>query len=391
MSIKMNSKFILRIEDTDKARSDVKFTEELMESLRWLGIQWEPTVMLQTQQEAEGVYHHFVESLLHLGLAYRCGCSQQTLKMLKAHQLKNKLILGYEGNCRSARHDTGPIRLNWSAVRMFLEPNEYGGFKDVYFADTIFGSRHSDIRDFRDVILERSDGSATYFLANTFDDVVAGVTNIVRGADLISQTAMQIVFRRVIQKVLGIDNEHHHYTHLPLVLAEGGEKLSKRDAATKSIKNYKDEGILKDALVQFILGVGNHSVPKDRAVGFEELVELYDITQNSKNNISVSEGLLLHINKLHMRSMPLEAFSDLLPSTMPIPEVLALCIPRAKTLNQLADEINNAYHDALALPGKPSGAPFAYLRSTYLNGRPTMSIPELYEIKEKIYGYKESV
>ncbi len=303
LSQQTNAPFIYRIEDTDVARSTKAFEVEMMDSLKWLGMTSDEAPIRQSDQESSGIYKEIAQRLIDAGLAYYCNCSKLDLKKMKVMQLQQKKPLGYEGTCRAYGNPSGVLRLDIGAVRMFLEPNEHGGGKDLYFHDAVYGDRHIDIRDLRDIVLLRTDGTATYLMANTVDDTLSGVTDIVRGADLLPQTAIQILLRKVLVRVMGLNPQLPAYTHVPLVLGETGEKLSKRSKTTKSIKELEDEGILPEAIIQFVLGVGNNSVLQDSKQSLEDIVKTYDSSQNAKKNVRYSDHQMYRINKLHIQAM----------------------------------------------------------------------------------------
>jgi len=381
MSRKTNSKFYYRIEDTDAARSTKEFEDEITESMSWLGIHSESEVIRQSDQESSGVYRDIAKALIANGLAYYCQCSKKDLQNMKGAQLAQKRPLGYEGTCRARGHDKGVLRLNIGAVRMYLEPNEFGGGKDLRFADNVYGDRHVDIRDLRDIVLLRTNGTSTYLMANTVDDTITGITNIVRGADILPQTAIQILLRRVITAVLDLDTPIPSYTHVPLVLGENGEKLSKRAPTTKSIKELKEMGILPDAITQFILSIGNNSVPRDKALTLDEIVEVYDEKHNAKNNVAFSFHLLLHINKLHIRRMASSYWSH-------HESVVDICKYRFKTLEevtrdiQLSHDIISTHKKALQVLKDSDFNPedCRKFRDTHLDGESSMSLSRLYTL-----------
>ena len=338
---KNSAEFHLRIEDTDAARSTTEFEHEILDSLSWLGLEAEPSMVRQSDQEAGGVYRQIADRLKEAGLAYHCNCSKLDLKRMKAMQMTQKKPLGYEGTCRARANPAGVLRLDIGAVRMFLAPNEYGGGKDLHFHDHVYGPRHIDIRDLRDIVLLRADGTATYLMANTIDDTLTGISNIVRGADILPQTAIQILLRQVITKVMHLDETMPEYTHVPLVLGEGGEKLSKRSPTTKSIADLRDDGLLPEAINQFILGIGNNSVPRDRAVGMQELIDGYDESNNAKNNVAFSFHQLKHINKLHIRNKTSAELNVLMGTGYP-DKLLDVCKYRNSTLADLMMDLDKS-------------------------------------------------
>jgi len=334
----VNADFHLRIEDTDLARSTEAFERDIVESISWLGIQFNETVVRQTQQAEGGLYSQVADILTKNHLAYYCGCSRLSLQKLKAAQIQDKLPIGYTGICRGKEHSTGPLRLNMAAVRLFLdEDNEYGGLRHIKFTDNVFGSRNTDLRDLNDVILMRASGDATYLMANTVDDLFSGVTDIVRGADILPQAPIQIILRTIVAKLMHMPIDSPQYTHVPLVLGEGGEKLSKRSPSTKSILELKAEGIFPDAITQFTLAIGNNSISKEKALNLQEIVECYDPKQNAKNNVAFSTHQLLFINKLHLRRASTEELNTLMGTSF-LDEVLTICKGRVNNLVSLKED-----------------------------------------------------
>ena len=392
MSKKANKPFHLRIEDTDAARSTQEFEDEILDSLDWLGIKVDTEITKQSVNESSGLYGDVTKILIDKGLAYYCQCNIQSLKRLKAAQMRAKKPLGYEGNCRASGHTSGVLRLNIGAVRMFLDPNEFGGGKDIHFTDGVYGARHVDIRDLRDVVLMRSNGTATYLLANTIDDTMIGIHNIVRGADLLPQTAIQILLRQTIVKALSLTDSKLSYTHVPLVLGESGEKLSKRSPTTKSIRDLRYEGIMPNAISQFILGVGNNSVPRDRYVSPDELIDLYDETKNSKNNVAFSEHMLKHINKLHIRESSNTELRRLIDISDCPSEVLEVCKYRSDTINALRYDVKNTmfvlnkFDEQLRVIPQTIEA-YKEFRHSKLGDLATLGIPELQKLQGVLDGH----
>lgn len=342
MSKQLNANFILRIEDTDLARSTLESEEEIKETIKWLGVTHDPSVIHQSSQEADGFYKTIGDKLVSAGVAYYCACTKHYLQAMKSAQIKAKASLGYDGTCRDDKHTSGALRLNMAKVREYLDvDNEYGGLRHVRFTDNVYGYRHTDIRDLNDIVLLRGSGEATYLLANTSDDLFSGVSNIVRGADILPQTSLQILLRRCISKAFDFPMEDPEYTHVPLVLGENKEKLSKRAPTTKSILELRDEGFLPDAIIQFSLAIGNNSISKDIAMSLQEVIESYDASKNAKNNVAFSMHQLKHINKLHIRRESMESL-NLLMGTSFSEEIINICKLRANTLVALKEECKQA-------------------------------------------------
>ncbi len=283
-----NSKFILRMEDTDKVRSQQRWADEIIQTLSALGVQHDGDIVYQSHRHNR--YHEIAECLVKKGFAYYCSCSVEELKAMKRRQIMTKSRIGYEGTCRDKGNTSGVLRLNIPAIIR----------KKVHFNDGIFGSKTLDYREIPDAVLMRANGEATYLLANTVDDFDAGVTHIVRGADLLPQTFLQICLFKAL-KVCYNKGAVPEYTHLPLMLDENGEKISKRKEETKSILSYLEQGVFPDAIIQFVLSIGNKSIPTNSAFTLQEMIEMYDVTATSMKNTKYLEHKLWHINKLHLK------------------------------------------------------------------------------------------
>lgn len=387
---KAKAPFHLRLEDTDAVRSTEQFAEGIVEAFTWLGVDFEKEVIKQSEQETAGVYRDIAEALISSGIAYYCGCSPSVLKKMKAHQVKNKSRLGYVGACRDSEHPSGALRLNIGAVREFLDENNefHGGLKDLRFTDGVYGPRHVDIRDLNDVVLMRGNGAATYIFANTVDDMLTGITDIVRGADILPQTALQIVLRRVMSKLLGKSQTDPVYTHVPLVLGENKEKLSKRAPTTTSIVQYREAGYLPEAIAQFALALGNKSIPMEEPLSMVQIIERYDESQNSKVNIAFSEHQLLFVNKLHLRIKSAKELNKLMGTSFS-EDLVNTFKARTKTLVQLKAEIEDALEihktylselKALAQLGFQS-ANCAKFRESFLDGKCTVGLEVIEQLK----------
>ena len=383
-----NAGFCLRIEDTDIARSTKEFEENILNSLGWLGIKHSGNVVRQSSQEKSGFYKSIAEGLVKAGLAYYCGCSKDSLQKMKMSQIQHKLPLGYTGICRDSGHNSGALRLNMAAIRLALdEHGEYGGLRHIKFEDDVYGTRNTDLRDLNDIVLLRASGEATYLLANTVDDLFAGVTNIVRGADILPQTPIQILLRTAIARTQKLPESAPRYAHVPLVLGENKEKLSKRSPSTKSILELKSAGILPTAITQFTISIGNNSISKEKAMSFSEIVKAYDSSKNAKNNVAYCEHQLLFINKLHIRNTSCEELNSLMDTSFPS-NILEVCKYRVSTLIALKEDaekvlhvLNNFDNELKVLKDKGTTADNCKeFREIYLEGSSGISLSALVDI-----------
>lgn len=378
--------FILRMEDTDTSRSTQEFSTNILDSLTWAGIKHDGKILSQSNNYSKGVYKNIIQDLLDNNLAYYCTCSVETLRNMKRQQIRSKSKIGYNGACRDSKNTEGVIRLNIPNIRKLIDrTGEYGGRRSTKFIDGVYGSRNIDLRDINDIVIARATGMPTYILANTVDDLLANVNHIVRGCDLLPQTVSQLILRESISIVSNKVSDTPLYTHLPLVLGEQGEKLSKRNPATTSILQYKERGILPDALNQFILSIGNNSVPRDKAITLDTLIKIYDVTKNAKNNVKYSEHLLYFINKLHIRKTTNDNLNKLLGTSFKN-DILDVCKYRVDNLISLKEECTKtletlkSYNKELKSLSNTSIITCKTFRKKYLNNSKGVSITTLRQL-----------
>jgi glutamyl-Q tRNA(Asp) synthetase len=191
-------RWLVRMEDLDRAREVAGCAEQILRTLELFGLNWDGAVEYQSERRAH--YAHALEKLERLGATFECSCSR------REHDRES----GYPGTCRD-----GPTRTGPTATRFRVE--------DIIVSvkDRLQGRCDFQLRELGDVIIRRRDGAFAYQLAVVVDDALQGVTDIVRGADLLDSTPWQIA----LQRALGLPTPH--YAHLPLIIEPGGEKLSK--------------------------------------------------------------------------------------------------------------------------------------------------------------------
>ncbi len=253
---KEGGKMLLRIEDTDKERSKKEFEDEIYDSLKWLGLDWEGEVLRSS--ERIGIYKAKLQELIQNGHAY---LSQET-----------------EGNSRE--------------VVRFRNP---GG--KIKFDDLIRGEIEEDVSDLKDFVIAKSLEEPLYHLAVVVDDMSSGVTHIIRGEDHISNTARQILISRALGK-----KEDFKYAHLPLVLAEDKSKLSKRKhGESVSLKYYRDRGYEPEAILNFLALIGWNPGGEEEIFGLEQLVKIFDLKKVQKKGGVFGVTKLRWVNKEHLK------------------------------------------------------------------------------------------
>ena len=254
-------KFLLRIEDLDAPRCPQRLTDQCVSDLRFLGFDWDEPPLVQS--ERTDIYQQAFDRLCAMGLIYPCFCTRAQLHAAQAPNLGDREMV-YSRTCAALTPEEVAERAKARTPAMRLRvPDE-----DVSFVDGHFGPVCENLeRDCGDVILRRSDGLFAYQLAVVVDDALSGVTEIVRGRDILSATPRQIY----LQRLLGFDLPV--YRHIPLLMDSQGRRLAKRDKdldLTALSKVMTPEQIL--GMLAFSAGV----IPENRPAGLEELTRVFD-------------------------------------------------------------------------------------------------------------------
>ena len=210
-------KFLLRIEDTDKARSEAKYVESILESLDWLGINHDGSLVYQSDRTKN--YKDAVDKLLESGNAYYCNCSKDDLDKLRSEQQKLGLKPKYDGRNR----DKSLEKAEDTVVR-FKTPLD----GEITLKDTLKGPVTVNNKELDDLIIQRADGTPTYNLTVVVDDIEMGITNVIRGDDHLNNTYRQVHMMKALEY------EVPSYTHVPLIMGEDRKRLSKRHGATST-------------------------------------------------------------------------------------------------------------------------------------------------------------
>jgi glutamyl-tRNA synthetase len=286
-------KFVLRIEDTDTARSTKEDTEVIIESLRWLGLDWDEGPYFQSQRTK--IYQEHIEKLLSFGHAYYCHCTPEELERKRLEAKERGLKPKYDGTCR----DRGLGRAPGAVVRL---KSPLTG--TTTFTDLVKGVISIDNEELDDLILQRSDGSYTYNFAVVVDDSKMGVTYIIRGDDHVNNTPRQILIYQALGEPLP------QYAHLPMILGPDKTRLSKRHGAM-SVLAYRDMGILPHALVNSLARLGwSHGDQEKFSV--QELIDLFSLEHVGKSAGVFNMEKLLDLNGKYIREQQDGKLADLL-------------------------------------------------------------------------------
>jgi glutamyl-tRNA synthetase len=275
-------KFIVRIEDTDKARSTDEATRGILESLRWLGLDWDEGPYFQSQRYP--IYEQFIERLLSSGKAYYCHCAPEELDKKREVAKSKGLKPRYDGTCRKLGLGPAP----GSVVRLRSPQTGSTSFKDLVKGPISFHNEELD-----DLILRRSEGSPTYHLAVVADDVIMGVTHVIRGDDHVNNTPRQIL----IYEALG--EPVPQYAHVPMILGQDRARLSKRHGAA-SVLAYRDMGYLAQALLNALARLG-WSYGDQEKFSVQELIEKFSLENVGKSAGVFNAEKLLDLNAQYIR------------------------------------------------------------------------------------------
>jgi glutamyl-tRNA synthetase len=301
--------FILRIEDTDRSRLVPGAVEEIYESLRWLGLEWDEGPEIggnagpYVQSERTALYGEHARRLIASGNAYRCFCTAERLTALRENQEKNKLPIGYDRKCRdlpqaeidrlSAANATHVVRLKIPAGRTIAFTDEIRGIIEY----------QSDVLD--DIVLIKSDGFPTYHMANVVDDHLMGITHVLRGDEWIASTPRHVL----LYEAFGWTPPK--FAHLPVILAEDGKKLSKRKGAA-SVMDYKRAGYLPEALFNFLslLGWSPGEGDNREKMSKQELFEAFSLDHVSPKAAVFDEKKLEWMNGQYLAGRSAESLLD---------------------------------------------------------------------------------
>jgi glutamyl-tRNA synthetase len=293
---------VLRIEDTDLERSTPEMVEGILQGLQWLGMTWDEGPYYQTQRV--DLYRAAAARLIDSGAAYYCFCSKEELETRRAKAAQEGRPPRYEGICRKIdRAEASRRKASGEAATVRFAIPEGGS---TSFDDAVFGKVEFANSELEDFVLLRSDGSPTYHLSVVADDIDLRITDIIRGADHISNTPKQVLLYQALGAPLPI------FAHVPLILGADKTRLSKRHGAT-SVMAYREEGIVPQAFRNFLAVLGwtpPEGTPE--VLGDEELIRLFGLDGISKSNAVFDRDKLNWFNTEYIRAYPAERLLPLI-------------------------------------------------------------------------------
>ncbi|NGN64075.1 glutamate--tRNA ligase [Streptomyces sp. A7024] len=303
--------YVFRIEDTDAARDSQESYEQLLDSLRWLGLTWDegPEVggphAPYRQSERMDLYADVAAKLLEGGHAYRCYCTAEELEVRREEARKAGKPSGYDGKCRDLTDEQKAAyeAEGRSSIVRFRMPDETITFTDLVRGELSFAPEN--VTDFG---LVRANGAPLYTLVNPVDDALMEITHILRGEDLLSSTPRQIALYRALGEIGVTDGSVPSFGHLPYVMGEGNKKLSKRDPQA-SLNLYRERGFLPEGLLNYLSLLGWSFSPDEDVFTLDQMVEKFDLADVNANPARFDLKKAEAINADHIRMLSVEDFT----------------------------------------------------------------------------------
>ena len=297
---------ILRSDDTDLERNTPEYGADILDSVRWLGLDWDEGIEVggphgsYRQSERLNRYQEVAQRLVAEGKAYHSFATSQQLDEFRRKTREQGVAPAYDGRHEpDAEEVRSRIEAGEEATVRFQVPRPGSTtFEDVVRGDVTFD--HSQVDDF---VILRSNGTPTYHLASTVDDVDYGITHVIRGEDLLSSTPKHVL----LTEAMGADPPT--YAHLSLLMGPDGKKLSKRHGDT-AVAAYRNSGHLPEALVNYLALLGWNPGEDDTVLPLDEMVRRFDLGAVSRNPAIFDTDKLEWMNGVYVRELSTEQFVD---------------------------------------------------------------------------------
>lgn len=334
---KHGGQFILRIEDTDVARSTPEAVQAILDGMNWLGLDWDEGPFYQMQRMPR--YRAVIEQMLEQGAAYHCYCSKEELDALREAQMQQGIKPRYDGRWRPEPGKILPDKPEHvPPVVRFKNP----AAGVVAWDDLVKGRIAIANDELDDLIIARADGTPTYNFCVVVDDWDMGITQVIRGDDHVNNTPRQIN----LLQALGADIPQ--YAHLSMILGDDGQKLSKRHGAV-SVMQYHDDGYLPEAVLNYLARLG-WSHGDEEIFSMQQFCEWFDLDHITPSAAQFNTEKLRWLNAHYIKQADLQRLASDITArlaglgvtpneTVALMEVIALYRDRVHTLNELAQSI----------------------------------------------------
>jgi len=337
--------FVLRIEDTDLERSTQQSVDAILDSMKWLGIDWDEGPFFQMKRLAR--YKEVAEQLIASGHAYRDYMPKEDLEILRKKQTERGEKPRYDRAIGQTYRGAGPAPIR------FRTPQEGEvGWNDLVKGPITFPNAELD-----DLVIMRADGVPTYNFGVVVDDLDMRITHVIRGDDHVNNTPRQIHIFSALGRALP------SFAHVPMILGADGERLSKRHGAV-SVTQYRDEGYLPEALFNYLARLG-WSHGDEELFSIQSFISWFDLAHVSRSAAQFNPEKLAWLNQQYLKSAPVDRLAALVepesrkrgvdPSRAKLFSVMNLVKDRASTIPQLADEAMLFYAERVT-PSAPIAA-----------------------------------
>jgi len=337
--------FILRIEDTDVARSTPEAVQAILDGMNWLGLNWDEGPFYQMQRMDR--YKEVIQKMLELGLAYHCYSTREELEALREQQMQAGIKPRYDGKWRPEEGKTLPdAPTGIPPVVRFKNPKS----GVVSWDDMVKGTITISNEELDDLIIARADGTPTYNFCVVVDDWEMGITQVIRGDDHVNNTPRQINMLKALGATIP------QYAHLSMILGDDGQKLSKRHGAV-SVMQYHEDGYLPEAVLNYLARLG-WSHGDEEVFSMQQFCEWFDLDHITPSAAQFNTEKLKWLNAHYIKTASLDDLSkdiaarlDLLGVTIAngpdLSKVLDLYRERSNTLNELAESVAYFYRKPL--------------------------------------------
>jgi glutamyl-tRNA synthetase len=334
---KHGGSFVMRLEDTDVARSRDEYERDVYESLRWLGLDWDegPDVGGEygpyRQSERREIYEAYLQKLIEADAVYPCFCTPEELQEERERRQKLKLPPRYSGKCaRLSKEEQEKAKAEGKKFSMrFRMPA-----KRISFEDMIRGKVEFDGADIGDFVVVKPNGDFIFHLTNVVDDIEMRITHVIRGEDHVSNTPRHIA----LAEALGATPPT--YAHIPLILNPDRSKMSKRKDPT-SVSIYRERGYLPEAMVNFLALIGWSPGTEEEVFSLDELVEKFSMEAVNRAGAIFDIEKLNWLNGCYIRKLPTEALQEKVSAYLPeadadyLRQIVPLIQERLKTLDEV--------------------------------------------------------
>ncbi|MGH7460679.1 MAG: glutamate--tRNA ligase [Longimicrobiales bacterium] len=331
-----NGIFVLRIEDTDRERSDPAMTDAILESMTWLGLGWDEGPFHQ----ADGLDRHQQDALAMLqnGTAYRCFCTPAELETKRAAAGEG---YRYDRTCLSlsAEQSAARARAGESHTIRFRVPDGVTAWDDAVYGRIEFPNTGLD-----DFIIMRSDGTPIYNMAVVSDDISMRITHVIRGDDHVSNTPKQILIYQALEQPLPV------FAHVPMILGSDGKRLAKRHGAT-AVGEYQQQGILPQALANFLALLGWAPGEDREIMSVAEMVQRFSLEAINRKSAVFDPQKLQWMNGQYINALPASELEPLVRKELAaagdavdsegarLARAIEMMKPRSRTIREMADQI----------------------------------------------------